>query len=429
MKKKFLIFLGLLALSLTISLNLQAAATGATLDGYIDVTPFGAVNLVVRFFTPNTQTEILKVATSTDSYGNFTVKDIPAGTYDVGIKADNSLSELEEDKVFVAGQTTSIDFGNLRRADVTGDDLCNAQDISILGKNYMKYGDCYEYSGNWTMPYTPLPPPSMINAIWFEHDRIDWLLDNATEVLDYLAYGKISLIFLFTGYWTTDNEIDYDDWATDSNIEDITDAIHSYSGYDFKVFAWIASGKWNGPPPGLPNINVSTPEKRQQLVNESVACVNKGFDGFDCDDEGFDGTWDEYIIYIDLLTSELHNNGKLSANSQMALDDENTDYEEVYGGLNVDYVKPMLYTSDEGDFKERMRWALGNSTSPILLGIPAYDGVAFNTPMTEYFSWIDEVLAGGSYPMLEGIAIYDGWNDGMWYNDNWDDWNSWTTKD
>jgi len=132
----------------------------ATLAGNVGLMDFGAVNLVVRFFTPNTQTEVMKACSPTDASGNFTIYGVTPGTYDVGVKCDNSLSLLTEDQVFIDGNTTNINFGNLLRGDLTGDDYVGGTDYSILSGNYNKVGPCYGYAGNWLIPQCPSPPPA-----------------------------------------------------------------------------------------------------------------------------------------------------------------------------------------------------------------------------------------------------------------------------
>jgi len=132
----------------------------ATLTGNVGLLGQGRVNLVVRFFTPDTDTELFKACAPTDADGDFTIYGIPVGTYDVGVKSDNSKSILAEDKVFTDGNTTDIDFGNLLRGDLNQDDAVTGIDFSILNGQYNTLGDCYGYAGDWLMPQCPSPPPA-----------------------------------------------------------------------------------------------------------------------------------------------------------------------------------------------------------------------------------------------------------------------------
>ena len=125
----------------------------ATLHGYISSNlPPGGTNLVVRFFTPGTQTEVMKACSPTDASGYFTIYGITPGTYDVGIKNSGSLSNLVASQVFTGGNITEVDFGAIRMGDLTNDDWVTAQDRSILYVWYGLSGDCNGYPGNWLMP-------------------------------------------------------------------------------------------------------------------------------------------------------------------------------------------------------------------------------------------------------------------------------------
>lgn len=126
----------------------------ATLAGSVTLQG-GQKNLVVRFFTPNTQTEVMKACSPTDASGNFTIYGITPGTYDVGVKCDSSLSLLAEDKVFTEGGTTTIAFGTLLGGDITGNDTVEAFDYALLSGNYGLSGNCRGYAGNWLMPDWP----------------------------------------------------------------------------------------------------------------------------------------------------------------------------------------------------------------------------------------------------------------------------------
>lgn len=132
----------------------------AHLDGTITPEVAIAYNLVVRFFTPGTDTEIHKSAAPTDpSTGDFDVYDAPVGTYDVGIKAQNTLSLLATDQVFTEGGTTVIDFGAIAGGDLNEDDYAGSSDASILTLHYDTWGPCLGYAGDWSLPACPTPPP------------------------------------------------------------------------------------------------------------------------------------------------------------------------------------------------------------------------------------------------------------------------------
>lgn len=129
----------------------------ATLAGGVTLGAGGQKNIVVRFFTPDTDTEIHKSASVTDASGNFYVYDAPVGTYDVGIKCDSSLSLLAEDEDFTEGNTTDINFGTLLHGDLNDSDKVDAADVSILSPNYDLSGACSGYAGDWLLPEVAPP--------------------------------------------------------------------------------------------------------------------------------------------------------------------------------------------------------------------------------------------------------------------------------
>ena len=132
----------------------------AHLDGNWPGVPSPGVNVVVRFFTPDTQTEKHKSAAITDASGNFDVYDAPVGTYDVGIKSDGSLSELAEDLEFTEGETTAKTFPDWRGGDLNNDDYVDGGDYGPLVNNWNQYGGCIGYAGNWLIPQCPSAPPA-----------------------------------------------------------------------------------------------------------------------------------------------------------------------------------------------------------------------------------------------------------------------------
>ena len=124
---------------------------GATLNGSVTMKG-GRKNLVIRFFTSGTQTEVAKYARPLDATGAFIITGITPGTYDIGVKCDSSLSLLAKDKVFTEGGTTNIAFGTLLGGDLNGSDRVDGFDSAILSGNYNRSGACKGYPGNWLMP-------------------------------------------------------------------------------------------------------------------------------------------------------------------------------------------------------------------------------------------------------------------------------------
>ena len=158
----------------------EVVAAGSSLDGHVDLGGLPATNVTVRFFTPDTTSQVMKKYGSTDSSGNFTITGITPGTYDVAVKSSTSLSKL------VAGVTfssdTSVNFGALSEGDSSNDDYVDAgdyaalsfawlsypglpnwdatadysrdeyvdaSDYALLSFNWLKWGDTYGWPGDW----------------------------------------------------------------------------------------------------------------------------------------------------------------------------------------------------------------------------------------------------------------------------------------
>ena len=103
---------------------------GSTLQGHVGLSSLPATNITVRFFTPNTTTQVMKKYGSTNSSGNFTIGNITAGTYDVAVKGETSLANLVTNVTF--SSSTYVDFGVLVEGDTNDDDFVDASDYAAL---------------------------------------------------------------------------------------------------------------------------------------------------------------------------------------------------------------------------------------------------------------------------------------------------------
>jgi len=123
--------------------------TGLTLEGHVDLQGFPATNVTVRFFIPGTQNQTMKRYNSTDGSGNFTIGGIIPGTYDVAVKGQTSLSNLESGINLTDGNTTYRDFGVLLEGDAlsSNDDYIDMSDYGLLSSAWLSYPGCP--GGNW----------------------------------------------------------------------------------------------------------------------------------------------------------------------------------------------------------------------------------------------------------------------------------------
>jgi len=112
-----------------------------TLEGHVDLSGFLATNVTVRFFANGTQNETMKDYATTDGSGNFTIGGITAGTYDIAVKGETSLSNLVTGVNLTAGNTTYVDFGVLLEGDAgsSNDDYIDGSDYGPLSNAWNSY--------------------------------------------------------------------------------------------------------------------------------------------------------------------------------------------------------------------------------------------------------------------------------------------------
>jgi hypothetical protein len=68
--------------------------------------------------------------------GTFILRDLTAGTFDIGVKNDHTLRRLRVDVTLLAGETRTVDFGKLYEGDANGDNRVNISDFSILAGGF-----------------------------------------------------------------------------------------------------------------------------------------------------------------------------------------------------------------------------------------------------------------------------------------------------
>jgi len=240
-----------------------------------------------------------------------------------------------------------------------------------------------------------------------------------SSVLDKLIRGKIKFIFLLTGEWAKDGTIKY--YISDSNIQSFINKVKTKSP-DLKVLAWAYLI------PGYHElVDLSSEAIKQTMIEQTVACVQKGFDGFNDDVEGFlpDKAWNQIIDYWNRQAKAVRDLGKIATNCIMPWPREWLTSVAPY--VNTDYIVPMLYSNapyPEDPFKDIMHTILTKSASPVLIGM----FVQSTTPiLRDQLGWIDpQIASSGPYPKLAGFSLYK--YDRM-RDVDWTDWNNWATKD
>ena len=133
-----------------VTVNLYIRTAG-TLRGHVNFLGRGGPGtdrwvepFVVKFFDNATKLEVgwSPLNITTDAYGNFTIEDIEIGTYDIGIKNQTCLSELNRSVTFTPGNASWVNFSTIREGDVKENDKVDGFDFSLLSGAYdTKPGD------------------------------------------------------------------------------------------------------------------------------------------------------------------------------------------------------------------------------------------------------------------------------------------------
>jgi hypothetical protein len=99
--------------------------------------------LVVRLFQPGTETQVgSPFNATTDAQGNFTVNNLPTGTFDIDVKNANRLSRRAAGVAIPASGSFSRAFGQLLAGDVDGGNFVNLLDYSALQASFfLEQGD------------------------------------------------------------------------------------------------------------------------------------------------------------------------------------------------------------------------------------------------------------------------------------------------
>ena len=89
---------------------------------------------VVKFFDNATKLEMgwSPINATTNNTGVFTITEVDAGKYDIGIKNWTCLSEKVTNVTLNAGALTVVDFGTTREGDADGNDAVTGMDFSLL---------------------------------------------------------------------------------------------------------------------------------------------------------------------------------------------------------------------------------------------------------------------------------------------------------
>ena len=128
---------------------------GATLEGHVNFAGRGDApndkwieSFMVKGFESGNLSHVLWTTNATtNNTGVFTITEIVAGTYDIGIKNATCLSELETNVTLNLSETTVVDFGQILEGDANDDDFVDASDYAALSYSWFSQpGDANWYA-------------------------------------------------------------------------------------------------------------------------------------------------------------------------------------------------------------------------------------------------------------------------------------------
>ncbi len=259
----------------------------------------------------------------------------------------------------------------------------------------------------------------IMNAAWshFPTNKKYVLIDHLDEVVADLENNKITMAFVFVGYWNPATQtIGYT--MTDAQITTAINALHARG---IKVLAWAED---NGP--------MDIANGRETIYNEITTCMNKGFDGYHDDIESYTANCahQDYIDYLNNATTLLHDMGKLMT-AAVAFDwKQNTN---PY--LHMDYIVTMFYTDQSACEDPQGRWYWqenfgqfrGNNNppaSPVIMGLMNYYGNDHS--LAWQLDWVTDELALDPHPQLTGFSL---WLYEYMTDSDWQTWKDWITAE
>ena len=95
----------------------------------------------------NTSTPAYTYNVTTDQSGNFTISNIPVGTYTIAVKNAHTLKRVLADQVLVLG-ANALNFGTLLEGDATNNNVINLSDLGLLISSYNKVVGDPNYAPN-----------------------------------------------------------------------------------------------------------------------------------------------------------------------------------------------------------------------------------------------------------------------------------------
>lgn len=207
------------------------------------------------------------------------------------------------------------------------------------------------HSGAWDV--------SGVKAAWIDDaDIIN------TTLLNRLVQSNTFFIPLYVGNWLSNGSVQY--IYNDIQIANILNMIRNFDAR-FEIQATIWSD-WDAT-----DINIASSSLRTTMANAAVQCMNKEFDGFNDDLEGYTGRDADdaagrpnYIAWLNTMSSAIRAVGKHSSGCIGSY------YNVNWASVDLDHITAMFYTNSllsQTDFTNSVNRILPNSFSPVFVGM------------------------------------------------------------
>lgn len=288
------------------------------------------------------------------------------------------------------------------------------------------------------------------NAVWFGENGTGWpspnghiLSTNLTKCVNDLANNDIEYAIVFVGYWNatipSKPNVVYYNAAKAAWVDALanyqafyTSVINGFHGKGIRVIGWVEDGEGGA-------MDLTT-GNRQNIDNVIATYMNLGFDGYNDDVEGWTGSHQIYIDYLNNLTTFSHTGANFAdGKPRLNMPDVGFDSQQNTNQyLNVDYIVSMFYSNvsalenqqaaaywqeDFGEYHGN-----NNATppaSPMIMGLMNDYGNKY--PLTWQLGQVDKYLLAFGHPQLAGFCLWLYEYMGANPND-WSQWNYWITR-
>ncbi len=234
---------------------------------------------------------------------------------------------------------------------------------------------------------------SGIKAVWIEPEATpNWTPATYTippSILTNLGNGKVQLVMIDVGYWNGINLI-YS--YTDNQMTNMIDALRSADpNVIIQATVWSEYGN--------DTTDISVSANIQYMINQSVECVGKGFDGYNDDLEGYTGSIQNYISWLNGMSSAVQAIGK-SSSGDIGYEDAAYSSE-----IHLNYSVVMMYGGlplNEQTLKSSENTILLDSASPVIIGLLEASSPSLATQL----SWVSQQLNTNTSANYAGVAVF-----------------------